>query len=176
MSSSSQTNLSLSLIDLSLRVYTNYFTHSYNALFERIIHVDPKILNEIEIHGVRFNDTKTIIEVKERELRKQKRALEKLYESYEEDVITKQEFVERKEIRIKQIHGLEEEIHEVRRTIENYGNSQTVTSIYERIDKFLEIWNGAVTNEEKNKALKQLVERIVYNRDENQIELTVCYK
>jgi len=50
----------------------------YIALFERIIQVDPKILKEIEIHGVRFNDTKAIIEVKERELKKQKRALEKL--------------------------------------------------------------------------------------------------
>ncbi|MFC5405519.1 recombinase family protein [Cohnella soli] len=148
----------------------------YNALFERIIHVDPQILKEIEIHGVRFNDTKVIIEVKEQDLNKQKRALEKLYESYEESVITKQEFVERKELRVRQIHGLEEEIHELRRTLENKDNFPTITSMYKRIDKFQEIWNGAVTNEEKNKALKQLVERIVYDRDEDRIELTVCYK
>lgn len=84
--------------------------------------------------------------------------------------------MERKELRIKQIHGLEEEIHEMRRTVENKDSFPTITSMYKRIDKFQEIWNGAVTNEEKNKALKQLVERIVYDRDDNRIELTVCYK
>lgn len=49
----------------------------YNAVFERIINVNPNILHEIELHSNRFNDTKAIIEVKEQELTKQKRALEK---------------------------------------------------------------------------------------------------
>jgi site-specific DNA recombinase len=34
----------------------------FNALYDRIIHVDPNILREIELHGNRFNDTKAIIE------------------------------------------------------------------------------------------------------------------
>jgi site-specific DNA recombinase len=37
----------------------------YNALFDRIIYVDPNILREVENHGNLFNDTKAIIEVKE---------------------------------------------------------------------------------------------------------------
>ncbi|MBA9086596.1 hypothetical protein FHR92_003076 [Fontibacillus solani] len=70
----------------------------FNALYDRIIHVDPNILREIEMHGSRYNDTQVIIEVKEQELKKQKRALDKLYESYEEDMITKQVFLERKAV------------------------------------------------------------------------------
>ncbi|MGO4789544.1 hypothetical protein AB4124_19255 [Paenibacillus sp. 2KB_20] len=61
----------------------------FNALYDRIIYVDPNILREIEMHGIRYNDTQVIIEVKEQELKKQKRALDKLHESYEEDMITK---------------------------------------------------------------------------------------
>jgi hypothetical protein len=33
-----------------------------------------------------------------------------------------------------------------------------------------------VTSEEKNRALKKLVERIEYNREGNRVELTVCYR
>ncbi|MEK4510491.1 hypothetical protein [Paenibacillus sp. FSL K6-2524] len=47
---------------------------------------------EVNLHGSRYNDTQAIIEVKEQELKKQKRALDRLHESYEEDMITKQVF------------------------------------------------------------------------------------
>lgn len=33
-----------------------------------------------------------------------------------------------------------------------------------------------MTSEEKNQALKKLVEQIVYNREGNRVELTVCYR
>ncbi|NUU64127.1 hypothetical protein [Paenibacillus agri] len=48
----------------------------FNALYDRIINVDPDILREIELHGSRYSDTQTIIEVKDQELKKQKRALD----------------------------------------------------------------------------------------------------
>jgi hypothetical protein len=35
---------------------------------------------------------------------------------------------------------------------------------------------AAVTSEEKNRSLKKLVERIVYNPKGNKVELTVCYR
>ncbi|MNW55004.1 hypothetical protein D3C74_326400 [compost metagenome] len=38
------------------------------------------------------------------------------------------------------------------------------------------VWNYAATGEEKNRALKKLVERVVYDREGgNRIELMVCY-
>lgn len=47
---------------------------------------------------------------------------------------------------------------------------------YVGIGEFRELWSAAVTSEEKNRALKKLVERIVYNREGNRVELTVCYR
>ncbi|OME64673.1 hypothetical protein BSK65_27100 [Paenibacillus odorifer] len=148
----------------------------FNALYDRIIHVDPNILREIEMHGSRYNDTQVIIEVKEQELKKQKRALDKLHESYEEDMITKQVFLERKAVRSRQIQKLEEELKDLRKVVVDEGNYPTVEQIYERIGEFTELWSVAVTSEEKNRALKKLVERIVYDREGNRVELTVCYR
>ncbi|WP_213648774.1 hypothetical protein [Paenibacillus sp. J23TS9] len=148
----------------------------FNALYDRIIHVDPDILREIELHGSRYNDTQVIIEVKEQELKKLKRALDKLHESYEEDMITKHVFLERKAIRSKQIQKLEEELKDLRKVVVDEGNYPTVDQIYERIGEFRELWSVAVTSEEKNRALKKLVERIIYDLEGNRVELTVCYK
>ncbi|WP_370570246.1 zinc ribbon domain-containing protein [Paenibacillus sp. JCM 10914] len=144
----------------------------FNALYDRIIYVDPNILREIEMHGSRYNDTKTIIEVKEQELKKQRRALDKLHESYEEDMITKQLFLERKAVRARQIQKLED----LSKVVVDEGNYPTVEQIYERIGEFRELWDLALSSEEKNRALKKLVERIVYNQEGNRVELTVCYR
>ncbi|MGG4144986.1 zinc ribbon domain-containing protein [Paenibacillus algorifonticola] len=146
------------------------------ALYDRIIHVDPNILLEIELHGSRYNDTKVIIEFKEQELKNQKQALDKLHESYEEDLVTKQVFLERKFIRSKQIQKLEEELKDLRKVVVDEGNYPTVEQIYERMGEFRELWSIAVTNEEKNRALKKLLERIMYDREGNRVGLTVCYK
>lgn len=122
------------------------------------------------------NDTQVIIEVKVQELNKQKRALDKLHKSYEEDMITKQVFLERKAVRSRQTQKLEEELKDLRKVVEDKGNYPTVEQIYERIGEFRELWGAAVTSEEKNWALKKLVERIVYDRDGNRVELTVYYR
>lgn len=126
------------------------------------------------MRGSRYNDTQAIIEVKEQELKKQNRALDKLHESYEEDMITKQVLLERKGVRSRQIQKLEEELKDLRKVVVDEGNYPTVEQIYERVGQFRELWSVAVTSEEKNRALKKLVERIVYNRVGNRVELTVC--
>ncbi|MEK4040248.1 recombinase family protein [Paenibacillus sp. FSL F4-0122] len=98
----------------------------FNALYDRIIHIDPNILREIEMHGSRYNDTQVIIEVKAQDFKKQKRALDKLHESYEEDMITKQVFLERKAVRSRQIQKLEEELKDLRKVVVDEGNYPTV--------------------------------------------------
>lgn len=145
----------------------------FNALYDRIIHVDPN-MREIELHRTRYNDTKAINQVKEQKLKKKKRALDKLHESYEENMITKQVFLERKAVLSRQIQKLEEEMKDLR--IVDEGNYLTVEQIVKRIGQFRELWSKAVSSEEKNRALKKLVERIEYSREGNQVELTVCYR
>jgi len=148
----------------------------FNALYYRIIHVGPNILREIELHGSKYNDTQVIIEVKEHELKKQKRAFDKLHESYKEDMITKQVFLERKAVRSRQTQKLEGDLKDLRKVTVGEGNYPTVKQIYERVEQFRELWSASVTSEEKNRALKKLVERIVYDREGNRVELTVCYR
>lgn len=65
---------------------------------------------------------------------------------------------------------------DLRKVVVDEGNYPAVEQIYERIGEFRELWGAAVTSEEKNRALKKLVERIVYTREGNRVELTVCYR
>ncbi|MNO98541.1 hypothetical protein D3C76_902890 [compost metagenome] len=58
-------------------------------------------------------------------MKKQKRALDKLHESYEEDMITKQVFLERKAVRSRQIQKLEEELKDLREVVVDAGNYPT---------------------------------------------------
>ncbi|WP_134910891.1 hypothetical protein [Paenibacillus sp. IHB B 3084] len=62
----------------------------------------------------------------------------------------------------------------MRKVVVDGSNYPSVEQIVERIGQFRELWNEAVTIEEKNRALKKLVERIVYNLEGNRVELTVC--
>ncbi|MGG3506579.1 hypothetical protein ABES58_13995 [Paenibacillus lautus] len=105
--------------------------------------------------------------------KKQKRALDKLYESYEEELIMKQVFLERKAVRSRQIQRFEEELKDLRKVVLDEGNYPTVEQILVRVGQFRALWRAAVRSEEKNRALKKLVERNVYNREGNRVELTV---
>lgn len=55
-------------------------------------------------------------------------------------------------------------------------NYSTVHQINERIGQFREFGSMPVTNKEKSRAMKKLMERIVYDRDQKWVELTICYK
>lgn len=56
-----------------------------------------------------------------------------MHESYEEDVLTKQVFLERKAIWSRQIQKLEEELKDLRKFVVNVVNYPTVVQIYEWI-------------------------------------------
>lgn len=66
-------------------------------------------------------------------------------------------------------------MQDLRKVVVDESNYPTVEQIVERIGQFRELWSAAVTSEEKNPALKRLVERIVYNREGNRVELKVSY-
>lgn len=111
----------------------------FDAIYERIINLDPNMLQEIELQGRGYNDTKTMIAVKEQELQKHKRALDKLHESYEEDIITKQLFMERKVVRTRKIQKLEEEVKELRKVVVDEDKYPTMEQIVKRIGQFREL-------------------------------------
>jgi site-specific DNA recombinase len=52
----------------------------------------------------------------------------------------------------------------------------TVEMIQNRIDEFKELWSSAISPSEQNRAYRLLIDRIVYDREENGVTLEVLYK
>jgi site-specific DNA recombinase len=52
----------------------------------------------------------------------------------------------------------------------------TLDTIQEQVSEFKELWNNASTPSEKNKAYRLLIDKIVYDREDNGIILEVLYK
>ena len=52
----------------------------------------------------------------------------------------------------------------------------TVEMIQNRIDEFKELWANAINPSEQNRAYRLLIDRIVYDREDNGVTLEVLYK
>ena len=52
----------------------------------------------------------------------------------------------------------------------------TLDTIQEQVSEFKELWNNASSPSEKNKAYKLLIDRIVYDREDNGVTLEALYK
>jgi hypothetical protein len=55
-------------------------------------------------------------------------------------------------------------------------NVVTVEMIMKRIDGFKELWSSAIDPSEQNRAFRLLIEKIVYNREDNGLKLDILYK
>ncbi len=52
----------------------------------------------------------------------------------------------------------------------------TKNELLDKVDEFKCLWKSDASHEQKNKAFKSLVEKILYNREDNVVTLTVFYK
>lgn len=52
----------------------------------------------------------------------------------------------------------------------------TVEMAQKRINEFKNLWTNAINPSEQNRAFKLLIDRIVYNREDNGLRLDVLYK
>jgi site-specific DNA recombinase len=148
----------------------------FNAIYEKVIRLDKNYLLKIEADNKDVEEYKEMLGKKQRELRKHEQAFNKLLEMYEEDTITKNVFMERKEVREKQIAAAKNEIKELEGKILEKSSVKTPESIQHKIDIFKHKWTKAINFSEKNVFLKELVEKIMYNRDGNTISLEINYK
>jgi hypothetical protein len=60
--------------------------------------------------------------------------------------------------------------------LETQVNIVTVEMIQSRIDEFKSLWLSAITPSEQNRAFRLLIEKIVYDREDNGVRLEVLYK
>lgn len=56
------------------------------------------------------------------------------------------------------------------------GNDVTVEMVQERIDEFKELWQSASSPSEQNRAYRLLIEKILYDREDNGVRLEVLYR
>ena len=107
---------------------------------------------------VRHQET---IDIMEKELAKQEKKRKRLFDDYEDDVYTKAEFVERKQLYNQSIEELKKKITEAKATLPAPVNyEETIRNLHEMIDC---ITNPDVSAKMKNDFLKQFIDYITFD-------------
>ncbi len=71
---------------------------------------------------------------------------------------------------------LEVELEKCKTALAAQVNMVTVEMVQKRIDEFKSLWINAINPNEQNRAFKLLIDRIVYDREDNGLRLEVLYK
>ncbi len=148
----------------------------YKALNYHIVKLNEETLAMVDETNEQQRELSELLSVKEKELVQTEQAMERLFELYEDGTITKQRFSERMAGHEKNKAAIEQEIEECRLTLSNMGNDVTVEIVQQRIDEFKELWQRASSPSEQNRAYRLLIEKIVYDREDNGLRLEVLYK
>lgn len=99
-----------------------------------------------------------MIDLMEKELAKQEKNRKRLFDDYDDDVYTKEEFVERKQIYNQTIEALKEKIEEAKTNLPKPINYEdTILHLHQMIDC---ISDPDISAEDKNNFLKQFIECI----------------
>ena len=102
-----------------------------------------------------------MIEAMEAELAKQERKRKKLFDDYEDDVYTRDEFIERKQVYATTIDNLKEQIRQAKDNIpEAVDYSEKIITLHKMIDT---IKDDSIDAKSKNDFLKQYIEDIKYD-------------
>lgn len=101
---------------------------------------------------------------------------EKMLDLYEDGMITKQRFSERIGGHEKTKNEQEAEIDKCKLALAAQVHLVTVEMIQERIDEFKELFSSAISSGEQNRAYRLLIDRIVYDREDNGVTLEILYK
>ncbi|KNE19655.1 recombinase family protein [Virgibacillus pantothenticus] len=107
-----------------------------------------------------------VISFKQSQINKLNNALARIKELYEIGDYTREEYQDRKKVREREITSTQNEIEELKakqNVQERVNNKERIIKIKE----FKQIWSAEVENKVKNQALKKIISRINYERDEN---------
>lgn len=100
-----------------------------------------------------------------KEMRKSERILAKLFNSWEDETISDNEFVQRKAVHNERIASIKQQIEALEDTIPQHEELE------ERIIQFREVMDAlkddTLSAEAKNVALKSIIERIYFSRENN---------
>ena len=148
----------------------------YKALYQHIIKLDEQTLELVDEINEQYRELQALIEIKQKELEQTEQAIEKLFDLFEEGAITKQRLADRiaghERIKVE----LEVELEKYKTALASQVNVVSVEMVQKRIEEFKNIWTNAINPNEQNRAFKLLIDRIIYNREDNGLTLEVMYK
>lgn len=139
-------------------------------VLDAVIHALKLYIEDFEMQS---DNTQTIdeaaiaaqVDTLNKELRKSERILAKLFVSWEEETISDNEFVQRKAVHNERIASIKQQIEALEDTIPQHEELE------ERIIQFREVMDAlkddTVSAEAKNVALKSIIERIYFSRENN---------
>ena len=139
-------------------------------VMEAVIHALKLYIEDFEMQS---DNTQTVdeaaisaqIDALNKELRKSERILAKLFTSWEEETITDNEFVQRKAVHKERIESIKQQIEVLEDTIPQHEELE------ERIVQFREVMDAlkddTLSAEAKNFAMKSIIERIYFSRENN---------
>lgn len=147
----------------------------FDGLYQRVVRIDENLQWQLQEHDKELTKYREILDVKEKELKKHHQAIERLYEMREEDSIDKNTFLERKNLREKQIQVLKREVEDFELIIQEQSSMPSLDKLKQKIRIFKENWRHLESVQERNRLLKRIVGKITYNREENNVYLGIQY-
>ena len=148
----------------------------YKALYQHIIKIDEQTLELVDETNAQCREIQTLIEMKQKELEQTEQAIEKLFELFEDGAITKQRLADRITGHEKSKNELEAEIEKCKSALVAQVNMVTVEMVQKRIDEFKQLSTSATDPGDQNRAFRLLIEKIIYDREDNGLKLDIVYK
>ena len=115
------------------------------------------------IPSVNENSITSQISALNKELEKTQKRLSKLFEAWEDDQISNNEFVDRKAVNNEKIENIKEQIAELENTIPEKEELETKTILLS--DALNALTDDSIEAKDKNIYLKQIVSKIEYSRE-----------
>lgn len=152
------------LVDKILNEIDNYLDLNYRE--ENIQSINPAIME------------KQILEL-QKDVKKIKEKMKKIYEMYEDGIYTKEEFNERRQVRQDELDKTSNLIKKIQDEINKNNQTDNIhQNINDALYNFKKIWKEELDSEEKNQLLHLLFKNIVYTRlklSKEQIDLRFIF-
>jgi len=148
----------------------------YQALYQKITKLDEQTLELVDEINEQYQEIEALCEMKQKELAQTEQAIENLFELYEDGKIPKQRLSDRIAGHEKIKVELEAEIEKCKTALASQVNLVTVDMVQKRINEFKAMWLNAIDPREQNRAFKLLIEKIIYDREDNGLRLDVLYR
>lgn len=137
-----------------------------DALYEKVIKIDSDKLEELAVQDRAVEEARAQMKAKKSELAKMEKVMVKIHEAFEADAYTTEEFINRKKNHEQKAEAIKAEIIRLEQRAER---GVMTPQLLKKVEQFKDDWKRYSRDEEKNRALRSIIDRIWYDRDENGI-------